>query len=131
MLVLENVAQKVPAVAVIYVNFTSFTPAFDLHRGICSGEVLMTKWIGAAILAVTLMFCGSAPIGPSLAAPLPPELRAPQASKAADVTTRRRILHDHRYADRPYHRPYYPAYYDRPYYYAPAPFFPLLRARLR
>ena len=84
----------------------------------------MTKWIGAAVLAVTLMFCGFAAIGPALAAPLPAELRAPQASKAADVTARRRIRHHHRYADRPYHRPYYPAYYDRPYYHAPAPFFP-------
>ncbi len=82
----------------------------------------MTKWIGAAVVAVTLMFCGSAAIGPALAAPLPAGLGAPQASKAADVTARRRIRHHQRYA----YRPYYPAYYDRPYYYTPAPFFPLL-----
>jgi hypothetical protein len=102
---------------------------------ICSGEALMTKCIGAAVLAVTLMFGGSAAIGPAPAAPLPAtvqkSLQERQASKAAEFSARRRIRHHHRYADRPYYRPYYPAYYDRPYYYAPAPFFPLPGARLR
>ena len=90
----------------------------------------MTKCIGAAVLAVTLMFGGSAAIGPAPAAPLPgavqKSLQERQASKAAELSARRRIRHHHRYADRPYYRPYYPAYYDRPYYYAPAPFFPFL-----
>jgi hypothetical protein len=126
MLVLKNIAQKMPAAR----SFTSHSRrSLQLSTciaAICSGEALMTKWIGAAVLAVTLMFGGSAATGPALAAPLPAELRAPHASKAADVTARRRIRHHHRYAERPYYRPYYPAYYDRPYYYAPAPFFPFL-----
>ena len=86
----------------------------------------MTKWIGATVLAVTLMFGGSAAISPALAASSSAGLREPQAPKAADFSARRRIRHHHRYAYRPYHRPYYPTYYDRPYYYAPAPFFPFL-----
>jgi hypothetical protein len=53
----------------------------------------MTKWFGAALLAVTVIV-GDAATAPSVAA------------------TRRR------YAN----RPYYPYYYGRPYYYSPGPF---------
>jgi hypothetical protein len=84
----------------------------------------MTKWIGAAIAAVGLMFSGAAAIGPAAAAtPLQAVAQAPQAWSATDLSARRRYRHHYRYAYRPYYRPYY---YDRPYYYAPAPFFPFL-----
>jgi hypothetical protein len=130
MLVLKNIAQKMPAAR----SFTSHSrrslQISTCIAAICSGEALMTKCIGAAVLAVTLMFGGSAATGPALAAPLPAavqeSLQERQASKAAELSAWRRIRHHHRYADRPYYRPYYPAYYDRPYYYAPAPFFPFL-----
>jgi hypothetical protein len=126
MLVLKNVAQKTSAAR----SFTSHSRR-SIQLSICiaaiySGEALMTKWIGATVLAVTLMFGGSAAISPALAASSPAGLREPQASKAADVSARRSIRHHHRYAYRPYHRRYYPTYYDRPNYYAPAPFFPFL-----
>jgi hypothetical protein len=85
----------------------------------------MTKWIGAAILALTLMFGGSAEIKAAVAAPVQAALQKPQALLPTDVGARRRYRHYRHYAYRPYDRPYYPAYYDRPYYYAPAPFFPL------
>ena len=87
----------------------------------------MTKWIGAAVLAVNLMFSGSAAISPALAAPLPATMqKSLQKPQADDFSARRRIGHHHRYAYRPHYRPSYPTYYDRPYYYAPAPFFPFL-----
>jgi hypothetical protein len=80
----------------------------------------MAKWIGAAILAVTLMF-GRAAISPALAEPSPAPLqKSLQNPPAEEFSARRRVRH-HRYA----HRPYDPTYYDRPYYYTPAPFFPL------
>jgi hypothetical protein len=84
----------------------------------------MTKWIGAAIVAVGLMLNGAAAIGPAAAAPPPHAVaQAPQAWSATDLSARRRYRQHYRYAYRPYYRPYY---YDRPYYYAPAPFFPFL-----
>jgi hypothetical protein len=84
----------------------------------------MTKWIGAAIVALSLMFNGAAAIGPAAAAtPSQAVAQAPQAWNATDLSARRRYRHHNRYAYRPYYRPYY---YDRPYYYAPAPFFPFL-----
>jgi len=81
----------------------------------------MMKWIGAAILAFTLTFGGSATIDRAAAT----ALQKPQVSKSTDLSARRRA-HNRHYAYRRYDRPYYPAYYDRPYYYAPAPFFPFL-----
>lgn len=82
------------------------------------------KWIGAAIVAFGLMFNGAAAIGPAAAATPPQAVaQAPQASSTTDLSARRRYRHHYRYAYRPYYRPYY---YDRPYYYAPAPFFPFL-----
>jgi len=88
-----------------------------------SEESFMTRSIGAAILALTLMLGGSAAFSPAAGAPLQTALREPHAWKATDLSARRRYRHHYRYAYRPYYRPYY---YDRPYYYAPAPFFPFL-----
>ena len=86
----------------------------------------MAKWIGAAILARTLMTGGSATINSAAAGPLQAVVQKHPTSETTDLSARRRIRHHRRYAYRRYYRPYYPTYYDRPYYYAPAPFFPLL-----
>jgi hypothetical protein len=80
----------------------------------------MTKWIGAAALAITLIFACSA-IGPATAAPLRAAVQKPQAQDATEFSARRHMQHYRRYAYRRYYQPYY---IDRPYYYAPAPFFP-------
>jgi hypothetical protein len=82
----------------------------------------MTKWIGAAILALGLMSVGSA--ASAAAAPSQAGLQMPQASKATDLSARRHARHHPRYVDRRNYQPYYPYYYERPYYYAPAPFVP-------
>jgi hypothetical protein len=77
----------------------------------------MTKWFGAAAVALGLMLGGSASAyttGTFSAA-----ARQPQAAQISDVSTRRH--HSYRYAA----RSSYPSYYGRPVYYAPAPFFPL------
>jgi hypothetical protein len=79
----------------------------------------MTKWIGAAILAVTLMFGGSATIDSAAATPFPTALQKPQGSDATDLSARRRVRHHPRYAYRPYVQPHY---YDRPDYYRPYPY---------
>ena len=84
----------------------------------------MTKWIGAVVLAVTLMFGNALSIGRAGAAPLPAAVQK-HAAEATDFSARRRVRH-YRYAYRSYERPYYldrPTYY-RPYPYAtPVPFF--------
>jgi len=82
----------------------------------------MTRWIAAAILTLTLMFGGPAAVDSAAASPAQNATHQPQASKAEDMSARRRVRHDRHYADRPYD----PTYYDRPTYYAPAPFFPFL-----
>jgi hypothetical protein len=82
----------------------------------------MTKWIGAAILALTLLSGGAATIDPAAAAPLQAAVQKPEMRKATDLSARRRARHDLRYAYRSYDRPHY---LDRPYYYAPAPNFAL------
>jgi hypothetical protein len=79
----------------------------------------MTKWIGAALLAVTLMLGITASISPAGAAPLPAAVQKPHAAEAADFSARRRVRHDRHYAYRTYERPYY---YDRPTYYRPYPY---------
>ena len=79
----------------------------------------MTKWIGAALLAVTLVFGSAVSIVPANAAPLPAAVQGPHASDATDFSARRRIRHDRRYAYRAYEPPYY---YDRPTYYRPYPY---------
>jgi hypothetical protein len=77
----------------------------------------MMKSIGAAALALTLMF--AATVNPAAAAPA--SVQKPEASKATDLTARHHTRHHQRDAYRP---DYQPRYYDRPYYYAPAPFVP-------
>ena len=79
----------------------------------------MTKWIGTAVMAVTLMLGSAASIGPAGAAPFPAAVQKPQAAGTSDFSARRRIRHDRRYAYRTYDRPYY---YDRPTYYRPYPY---------
>lgn len=83
----------------------------------------MTKRIGAAVLAATMTFGGLVAIGSAAAAPLPTAVQKRQANEASDLGARRRIRHHQRYVYRQVDRPHY---YDRPYYYAPAPFFPFL-----
>lgn len=82
-------------------------------------------WIGAAGVAVALLFAGTGRIESASAAPLQVAVHALQPSKASDkptdVSAHRRY---HRYGYRRYARPYDPYYYGRPHYYAPAPFFP-------
>jgi hypothetical protein len=84
----------------------------------------MTRWIGASVLALALMFGGSAAIDSAAAAQA--ALQKPQPRQATDLSARRRTPHPTRYAYRPQAQPYYndrPAYY-RPYPYAwPLPFF--------
>jgi DNA-binding IclR family transcriptional regulator len=81
----------------------------------------MTKRIGAAILAAALMFGGSVALRSAAAAPL--QTAVLQTGEASDIGARRHVRHHRRYVDRQVDRPYY---YDRPSYYAPAPFFPFL-----
>ena len=84
----------------------------------------MTKRIGAAVLAAALMFGGSVAIRSAAAAPSQAAVADNRKRiEARDIGARRRIRHHHRYAYRQVYRPYY---YDRPSYYAPAPFFPFL-----
>ena len=75
----------------------------------------MTKWIGAAALAATLMF-GCSAIDSAAAAPLRAAVQNPQTSNTNAFSARRRLRHHPRYAQT--------YYLDRPYYYAPAPFVP-------
>jgi hypothetical protein len=81
----------------------------------------MTKSIGAAIFVLALTFGGAVPIASATATPLRAAVHEPQTSDATDLSARRHTRHRTRYAYRPNYRPYY---YDRPYYYAPAPFVP-------
>ena len=82
----------------------------------------MAKWIGAAILAATLMFGGSVAINSAAAAPLQTAVQK-QTGEATSLSAGRRIRHHHRTIYQPRYQAYY---YDRPVYYAPAPFFPFL-----
>jgi hypothetical protein len=79
----------------------------------------MKRWIGAAILAVALMFGGPAAIDSAAAAPLQSVVQKPHASDATELSARRRIRHQQRYAYRTYVQPHY---YDRPDYYRPYPY---------
>jgi hypothetical protein len=81
----------------------------------------MTRWIGPASLTLTLMLSGAAACSPASAAPRSAEVHEPQAWTATDLSARRRSRHHQPYVYRPPYRPYY---YDRPYYYVPAPFVP-------
>ncbi|MGA9089297.1 MAG: hypothetical protein WB420_09345 [Bradyrhizobium sp.] len=82
----------------------------------------MTRWFAPALLAVTLMFGGSAGINPAAAAPSQAAVQKSQAGHATDLSARRYHRHYHHYGYRRYYRPYYP-YYARPYYYRPYPYY--------
>jgi hypothetical protein len=84
----------------------------------------MTKWIGSAILAFGVMLGGLAATNAAAAAPGQAGLQKPYVTKATDLSGRRRARHHPLYVDRLPYRPYSPHYYERPYYYAPAPFVP-------
>ena len=75
---------------------------------------------GAIILALTL-FAGTIAAGPAAAVS---PVKKPEVYKVAVHGGSR---HVRRHVQARYvHGPYGPHYLDRPYYYAPAPFFPLL-----
>jgi hypothetical protein len=84
-------------------------------------EALMTKWIGAAILALGLIGCGAA-MDPVAAASQETMTAKPGMRDTAGAHGRRHARH-HEYAR--YRSAYQPTYLDRPYYYAPAPNFAL------
>ena len=79
----------------------------------------MTRWTGTAILAAMLILGSSAAIDPAAATSLQATAQQPQASDATDLSARRRIRQNPRYASRPYVQPHY---YDRPDYYRPYPY---------
>jgi hypothetical protein len=79
----------------------------------------MTRWFGAAILALALMSGGAPAIDPAAAAPLQTAVQKPEMSKATDLSARRRARHPTRYADHADDRFYY---YDRPTTYRPYPY---------
>ena len=79
----------------------------------------MTRSIGAAVLAVTLMFGDPAAINSAAAEPSHAAMQKPQASKSTDLSARRRVRHSTHYANRAYVQPHY---YDRPDYYRPYPY---------
>jgi hypothetical protein len=82
----------------------------------------MTTRTGAAILAATLMVAASVAAGSAAAAPSQAMVQEQQTGGATDLGAGSRIRH-HRAIYRQTYRTYY---YDRPVYYAPAPFFPFL-----
>jgi hypothetical protein len=75
------------------------------------------------MLAIGLLFDGSAALNAAAAAPLRAEVQKPQSWQeswqATDLSARRRNWHPARYADRPSYQPYY---YDRPSDYRPYPY---------
>jgi hypothetical protein len=79
----------------------------------------MTRWIGAAVLALALMSGGAPAVDPAAAATLQAEAQNPETSKVTKVSARRRIRHPAQYADRTDDRFYY---YDRPTTYRPYPY---------
>jgi hypothetical protein len=79
----------------------------------------MTRWIGAAILALALMSGSLAAIDPAAAAPLQAAVQTPEISKASDPSARRHTPHPAQYAERADDRSYY---YDRPTTYRPYPY---------
>jgi hypothetical protein len=65
---------------------------------------------------------GCSAIDSAAATPWRAAVQKPQTSKTTELGARRRIQRHAHFAYRQYYQPYY---IDRPYYYAPAPFFPL------
>jgi hypothetical protein len=91
-------------------------------KGQTREEAFMTKWIGAVILALTVLLGGSAATT-SAAAAAQAAVQKQQADRATDFSARRYYRRYHRYGYRPYYRPYYSSYYARPYYYRPYPYY--------
>jgi hypothetical protein len=84
----------------------------------------MKRWIGAAVMAAGLVLFGQAASERAAAANSKvglhaAGLHATDASKATDLSARRRIRHYRHDAYRPYDRPHY---YDRPFDYRPYPY---------
>jgi hypothetical protein len=79
----------------------------------------MTRWIGAASLALALMSSVASAIHPAAATPLQAAVQNPEISKATGLSARRHVRHPTRYADRADDRFYY---YDRPTTYRPYPY---------
>jgi hypothetical protein len=78
----------------------------------------MKAWIGAAVLAVTLMPGNVAAINAATAASMQAG-QQPKASKTTDHGARRDHRHQRRYAFSPIDQP---SYYGRPTYYRPYPY---------
>jgi hypothetical protein len=77
----------------------------------------MLRWIGAGLLAATVIFGGSPAVSSAIAAEASSAMR-PADAAAIGAGAQRRIHHQ-RYT----YRPYYPYYLGRPFYYSPGPFF--------
>ena len=84
----------------------------------------MTRWFVPALLAFGLMCGALAATGAAAMALAPAATRQPL--QATDLGARRHVPHHRRYVYRRSYRVYESDYYDRPRYYAPAPFFPFL-----
>ena len=80
-------------------------------------------WIAGAVIAAGLTLFAFPAIASSAAADSNAGRVVTDPSKPTGLSARRRIRYHTRYAYRRYYQPYY---IDRPYYYAPAPFFPFL-----
>jgi hypothetical protein len=86
----------------------------------------MTRLIGGAVLALTLMSGGSTTINLAAAASAPTAVHQSPAGQAIDLSARRRIRLFTRSAPRSHDRPYDRYYEDRPRDYAPARFTPFI-----
>jgi hypothetical protein len=89
-----------------------------------TGNAAVKRWIGVAIMASGLVISGPAATGSAAADNSKvglhaAGLHATNASKATDLSARRRVRHDRHDAYRSYDRPHY---YDRPYDYRPYPY---------
>jgi hypothetical protein len=92
--------------------------------GLISVEAFMTGWIAAIMLAVTLLSAGAAN-DVAAATSLRASVHQPVPGTSDLSASRRRTRYHQRFASRRYYPPYQPYFYfDRPYYYAPAPFVP-------
>jgi hypothetical protein len=87
----------------------------------------MKTLIGAVVVAGGLALAGLAAIQPAAAASPKAGVLAIDASKASDLSARRRYRHHYRDGYSRYHTPYYlarPTYYrPYPYYYRPYPYY--------
>jgi hypothetical protein len=89
----------------------------------------MAKWFGATALAVASLVGASLAVTSAFSVPASARAavsasvaaQQAQAAHVSDVSARRH----HRPLFRDVSRPAYSSYYGRPYYYAPAPFFPI------